>query len=135
VLRIDEKIRNFPMSGKKDIAERLARNIHSLSGLLLINTLQIGKPDSFQFIEGQCHLFKETAGYAARLETHRVWFTTHPPRFTGSGHPASLVFWHMPIIKIQQKNRIVKWKNNLFKIGGSRPLYFLFLMVDSLNGT
>jgi hypothetical protein len=92
VLRIDDKIRDFPMSRKKDIAKRLSRYIHSLSGFLLVNTLQIGKPDRFQFIEGQRHHFKETSGNAARLEIHGFGFTTHRPGFARSGHPVSFVF-------------------------------------------
>jgi hypothetical protein len=79
------------MGRKKNIAESLSRYIHSLSGFLLINPLQIGKPDRFQFIKGQCHHFKETGEYAARLETYGFGFTAHPPWFAWSGHPVSFI--------------------------------------------
>ena len=50
---VNQCIGDFPVSGFKNSAEGLARDIHFLSGLFLIHTFEIGQADCFKLIDSQ----------------------------------------------------------------------------------
>jgi len=57
---VDEGIGDLLVGFGNDATERLARDVHALSCLLLVEPFQIGQADGLQFIDRQRHLFERS---------------------------------------------------------------------------
>jgi len=56
-LALDQGLRDFFACGVDDSAEGLPGDVHLLSGLLLVGSFKIGKPDSLKLVNRQNHFF------------------------------------------------------------------------------
>jgi hypothetical protein len=54
-LGIDEAISHFLMRCRNDVPESLPGNVHLFRSMFLVQAIIIGKPNGFEFIEGECN--------------------------------------------------------------------------------
>jgi len=68
---VNQRLRYFPPRRLDNPSERRAGNLHLLRRRLLVQSLQVGQAQCFNFIERQRHLFQHAGRYAGGLEVDR----------------------------------------------------------------
>ena len=83
---VDEGVGDFFMRGVDDAAEGLARDVHAVGGVLLVQAFVVGQTHGFEFVVGEDDFFERGQGDALRLKE------------AAARHPADLTIvlwsWH-----------------------------------------
>jgi hypothetical protein len=53
IFLINQGVGDFPVGAQNNVAEGLPGNVHTFGGLFLVQSLLIGQPDSFEFVQCQ----------------------------------------------------------------------------------
>ena len=78
------------MRGFEDPAKRLARNVHLLGGLLLVEALEVCQADRLKLIHCEVDVLEDGKGDSPGLIEGHLWQVCHAPALSSSGHNANL---------------------------------------------
>ncbi len=81
-----QRFGNLPVCRLDHPAEGGPRNAHPLCGLLLVEALEVGQPDGFEFIHRQNDGFQSGQGDSLRFEKGAGRLALHPSAAKWSGH-------------------------------------------------
>jgi len=90
-LRIDKRVGDLLTRGFDDVPECLTGHSHPQGGGFVIETLVIGKPDRFEFIQSEPYFIEFGHGNAPWLENRGDGQFVDFPAFDGAGHDVSLL--------------------------------------------